>query len=115
MEDKIIFLRRWCRAARAGAMGYRVARIAGIPERVIDRAKEILNNLENEGHDDLGRPKIARSDTKPGKNQSVQLSLFGNNESRVIRLIKDLDISGITPIEALIELDRLKKYVDGLR
>jgi hypothetical protein len=43
----------------------------------------------------------------------VQLSLFGNNESKVIRLIKELDISGITPVEALIELDRLKKYVDG--
>ncbi|NLD36342.1 MAG: DNA mismatch repair protein MutS [Desulfatiglans sp.] len=114
-KDKIIFLRKMVPGSTSRSYGIQVARIAGIPERVIDRAKEILNNLENEGHDDLGRPKIARSDTKPGKNQSVQLSLFGNNESRVIRLIKDLDISGITPIEALIELDRLKKYVDGLR
>lgn len=114
-KDKIIFLRKMVAGSTSRSYGIQVARIAGIPEKVINRAKEILNNLENEDLDDLGRPKIARSDTKPPKNEGVQLSLFGNSESKIIRLIKDLDISGITPIEALIELDRLKKYVDGLK
>ncbi len=114
-KDRIIFLRKMVPGSTSRSYGIQVARIAGIPERVIERAKEILNNLENEHLDDLGRPRIARSDAKPGKNEAVQLSLFGNNESKVIRLIKELDISGITPVEALIELDRLKKYVDGLK
>jgi DNA mismatch repair protein MutS len=114
-KDKIIFLRKMVPGSTSRSYGIQVARIAGIPEKVIERAKEILNNLENEDLDDLGRPKIARSDSKPSRNGAVQLSLFGNNESKVIRLIKDLDISGITPVEALIELDRLKKYVDGLK
>jgi DNA mismatch repair protein MutS len=114
-KDRIIFLRKMVPGSTSRSYGIQVARIAGIPEKVIDRAKEILDNLENEDHDDLGRPKIARSNVSPGKNEGVQLSLFGNNESRVVRMIKELDTSAITPLEALIELDKLKKYVDGLQ
>jgi DNA mismatch repair protein MutS len=114
-KDRIIFLRKMVPGSTSRSYGIQVARIAGIPEKVIDRAKEILNNLENEDLDDLGRPKIARSNVKPGKNEGVQLSLFGNNESRVIRMIKELNTAGITPLEALIELDKLKKIVDGLQ
>jgi DNA mismatch repair protein MutS len=114
-KDKIIFLRKMVPGSTSRSYGIQVARIAGIPEGVIERAKEILNNLENEDLDDLGRPRIARSESKEPGPGGVQLALFSNNESRVIRMIKDLDISGITPVEALVELDRLKRYVDGLK
>ncbi|MBN2418022.1 MAG: DNA mismatch repair protein MutS [Deltaproteobacteria bacterium] len=113
-KDQIIFLRKMVPGSTSRSYGIQVARIAGIPEKVIDRAKEILNNLENEDIDDLGRPKIARSGSKNSKNESLQLNLFSTNESRIQRRIKDMDISGMTPLEALIELDKLKKYVDGL-
>jgi DNA mismatch repair protein MutS len=66
-KDRIIFLRKMVPGSTSRSYGIQVARIAGIPERVIDRAKEILNNLENEHLDDLGRPKIARSDIKHPK------------------------------------------------
>ncbi len=113
-KEQIIFLRKMVPGSTSRSYGIQVARIAGIPEKVIDRAKEILNNLENEDIDDLGRPKIARSSVNGSENESAQLNLFGNTESRIARWIKDIDISGMTPLDALIELDKLKKYVDGL-
>ncbi len=113
-KDKIIFLRKMVPGSTSRSYGIQVARIAGIPDKVIERAKEILNNLEKENLDDFGRPQIARSNIKTVRNESVQLSLFGNNEGRVIKWIKKLDISGITPLEALIELDKIKRYVDNL-
>ena len=113
-NDRIIFLRKMVPGSTSRSYGIQVARIAGIPEEVIERAKEILDNLENEDIDDLGRPRIARSNIRNSKNESFQLNLFGNNESRIVRWIKEIDVSGITPLEALIELDKLKKYVNGL-
>ena len=113
-KDQIIFLRKMVPGSTSRSYGIQVARIAGIPEKVIDRAKEILDNLENEDIDDLGRPKIARSSVIDNRNENVQLNLFGKTESRIERWIKDIDISGITPLDALIELDKLKKFVDGL-
>ena len=113
-KDQIIFLRKMVPGSTSRSYGIQVARIAGIPEKVIDRAKEILENLENEDIDDLGRPKIARSSASEVRNGSAQLNLFGNAESRIERWIKDIDVSGMTPLDALIELDKLKKYVDGL-
>ncbi|MGD9159206.1 MAG: DNA mismatch repair protein MutS [Desulfobacteraceae bacterium] len=113
-KDQIIFLRKMLPGSTSRSYGIQVARIAGIPEKVIERAKEILNNLENEDIDDLGRPRLARSSVIDSGDESVQLNLFGNSESRIERWIKDIDISGMTPLDALIELDKLKKYVDGL-
>ena len=113
-KDQIIFLRKMVPGSTSRSYGIQVARIAGIPEKVIERAKEILNNLETEDIDDLGRPKIARSSGKNIKNEGVQLNLFGNSESRIARWVRDIDISGMTPLEALIELDKLKKFADGL-
>jgi DNA mismatch repair protein MutS len=113
-KDQIIFLRKMVPGSTSRSYGIQVARIAGIPEKVIDRAKEILDNLENEDIDDLGRPKIARSSVIDNGNENAQLNLFGNTESRIERWIKDIDISGITPLDALLELDKLKKFVDGL-
>ncbi len=113
-KDHIIFLRKMVPGSTSRSYGIQVAKIAGIPDKVIARAKEILNNLENEDLDDLGRPRIARTLSDNDSNENAQLNLFGYNENRVVKLLKKLDISSITPLEALVELDKIKKYVDGL-
>jgi len=113
-KDQIIFLRKMVPGSTSRSYGIQVARIAGIPEDVIERAKEILNNLENEDIDEIGRPRIARTEMDVESNEGAQLNLFGNSDNRVIKWIKNVDISAITPLEALVELDKIKKYVDGL-
>ncbi|MDP6179570.1 MAG: hypothetical protein QGG48_06740, partial [Desulfatiglandales bacterium] len=111
-NDKIIFLRKLVPGGTSRSYGVQVARIAGLPEGVIERAKEILNNLEGEDIDEVGRPRLAHSGQKRDGNDALQLSLFGAQDLRLKKRIQELDISSMAPLEALIELDRLKKYLD---
>jgi len=111
-NDQIIFLRKLVPGGTSRSYGIQVAQIAGIPEEVIERAKEILNNLEGEDLDDLGRPRMAHSMLKPDQGDVAQLSLFGGQDQRLIKWIEKLDISSMTPLEALVELDKIKKYMD---
>jgi DNA mismatch repair protein MutS len=112
-NDRIIFLRKLVSGGTSRSYGIQVARIAGIPEDVIRRAGEILENLEGEEIDEIGRPRLARSKQKGSPSETRQLNLFGIQPDGDVReKIKGLDISGLTPLQALIELDKLKKYVE---
>lgn len=110
-KDQIIFLRKLVPGGTSRSYGIQVARIAGIPEQVIARAKEILENLEN-GEMDDGMPRMARSNAKKDTKNGLQLNLFGGNDQRLIKRLRELDISSMTPLEAMLELDKLKRYTD---
>jgi DNA mismatch repair protein MutS len=114
-KDRIIFLRKLVPGGTSRSYGVQVARIAGIPEEVIERAKEILNNLEKGEIDDLGRPRLARSKQTQNSQSTSQMNLFGWHNEGLIKRIRELDISSITPLDALVELDRIKKYTDELK
>ena len=111
-NDQIIFLRKLVPGGTSRSYGIQVARIAGIPEQVIERAKEILTNLEGEELDEVGRPRLARSSEKKDLADSLQLNLFGSQDQRLIKRIRELDISLLTPLEALIELNKIKESLD---
>jgi DNA mismatch repair protein MutS len=114
-KDRIIFLRKLVPGGASRSYGVQVARIAGIPEEVIERAKEILSNLEKGEIDDLGRPRLARSKQTQNSQSTSQMNLFGWHNEGLIKRIRELDISSITPLDALLELDRIKKYTDELK
>jgi DNA mismatch repair protein MutS len=114
-KDQIIFLRKLIPGGTSRSYGIQVARIAGIPEPVIKRAKEILENLESGEMDDVGMPKLAHSNQASGADSGMQLNLFGAGDQRLLKWISGLDISSMTPLEALMEIDKLKRYVDGLK
>ena len=111
-NDRIIFLRKMVPGSTSRSYGIQVARIAGLPEEVLARAKEILENLEQEETDELGRPRIAVSREKERSGSVSQMSLFGGQDHRLRKWIQDLDIGTMTPLEALIELNRLKKHIE---
>jgi DNA mismatch repair protein MutS len=111
-NDQIIFLRKLVPGGTSRSYGIQVARIAGIPEEVIERAKEILANLEGEELDEVGRPRLARSSRKKDLEDSLQLNLFASRDQRLAKRIRELDISLLTPLEALIELNKMKEYLD---
>lgn len=112
-NDRIIFLRKLVPGGTSRSYGIQVARIAGLPEEVITRAKEILENLEGQDLDDVGRPRLARSPGKKEKGDLLQLNLFGGLDRRLHKWIRGLDISSLTPLEALNELNRMKEYLNG--
>ncbi|MCF8062975.1 MAG: DNA mismatch repair protein MutS [Deltaproteobacteria bacterium] len=112
-NDRIIFLRKLVPGGTNRSYGIQVARIAGLPEEVIERAREILEKLESGEVDEAGRPRIAGSGKKAPRSETAQLSLFGGGDERLREWIRDLDIRTMTPIDAMNELNRLREYVSG--
>ncbi|RMG21502.1 MAG: DNA mismatch repair protein MutS, partial [Deltaproteobacteria bacterium] len=107
-EGQIVFLRRLVPGAANRSYGIQVARLAGLPRAVLDRAAEVLANLEAGELDEVGRPALAHHRGEPpGKGQ---LTLFSvpRRESEAERLIAETDPDGLSPREALDLLYRLK-------
>lgn len=110
--DEIIFLRKIIEGGTDKSYGIHVARLAGIPKEVINRSRMILSNLEAGGIDEDNKPKFAPDKKVAGKNQPKQLSLFSPPNEAIIESIKRLDISQMTPLDALNKLNEIQK---GLR
>lgn len=110
-NDQIIFLRKIVEGGASHSYGIQVARLAGLPAEVIDRAREILRNLEKGEYVEGGVPRIAKGRKNESVQPSPQLSLFEQDADPVRNRLKELDVTGITPIEAITLLDELKRMV----
>jgi len=114
--NKIIFLRKLAEGGSAHSFGIHVARMAGMPNYVVDRANEILKKLEKnrdfelETIDDLtvsGGMSIT-----PQNNKDMQLSFFQLNDPILNKIKEDIlaiDINTLTPVEALLKLNEIKR------
>ena len=105
--DEIIFLRKIVEGGTDKSYGIHVARLAGIPKEVIQRARTILNNLEAATLDVHGKPKFAPLKTAHDK-KPAQLKLFVSKEDAIINEIKKLDVTTIAPLDALNKLNDFK-------
>ena len=106
-DERIVFLRRVVPGAADKSYGLHVARLAGLPPQVIERAGEILGNLEAHEYDPSGKPRLAQG-SAPETGQPAQLTLFAPPEQVVASILKDLDVERLTPIAALNLLHSLK-------
>lgn len=113
VDGKVIFLRKLVRGSSEHSFGIHVAKLAGLPNKVVNRANEILEQLE------VGNSKNPITDgSKPVKKkpEAVQLSLFQLDDP-ILEAVRDeinhLDINNLTPIEALNKLNEIKKIVGG--
>jgi DNA mismatch repair protein MutS len=108
-NDQIIFLRTIIPGGASHSYGIQVARLAGMPADVVERAKEILKNLES-GEFEEGAPRIAKSSRKgASKEPSPQFSLFEASDDQLRLRLKKVNIATLTPLEALNLLDELKR------
>jgi DNA mismatch repair protein MutS len=109
---EIIFLRKIVEGGTNRSYGIQVARLAGLPQKVINRAKEILSNLERGELDSMGLPKIAKSKIAGSKPPAlVQPSLFVQADP-IRAQLKKIKIDQLTPLDALNVLDDLKKNAE---
>ena len=111
-NDEIIFLRKIIPGSADKSYGIHVARLAGLPKKVLDRAHEVLFNLEQSEFDEVGIPKISRSEID--KNNSFppgQLGLFSETENRLIQKISQIDPNNMSPKQALDTLFELSKML----
>ena len=101
LGDKIVFLRKVINGTGDKSYGIHVAKMAGLPENVIFRATEILNQYLSD--DDKRELHAKPVDTKS------QISIFEQREKRLSEALAKLDINSLTPLEALQKIDELKK------
>jgi DNA mismatch repair protein MutS len=108
-NDDIIFLRKLVHGEANRSYGVQVARLAGLPEVVLTRAREVLENLEAGKFDERGLPVPARG-REPRATKAFnpdQLSLFNpgvrlsDGESRALDALRTLDANALTPLDAL--------------
>jgi DNA mismatch repair protein MutS len=107
-NDQVIFLRTIIPGGASHSYGIQVARLAGMPADIIERAKEILRNLES-GEFEEGAPRLAKSSRKQPDAPSPQFSLFEASEDLLRQRLKKVNIATLTPLEALNLLDELKR------
>ncbi|HND54489.1 MAG TPA: DNA mismatch repair protein MutS, partial [Pirellulaceae bacterium] len=109
-EDNVVFLHKIVEGSADKSYGIHVARLAGVPREVNDRARQILRRLEDEHLDNDGRPKIAKSDKK--KRGGVQLTLFAPYDHPLLAKIRAVDVNALTPIQALQLIQQWQREVD---
>ena len=106
--SKIIFLRKLTPGGSAHSFGIHVAKLAGMPKTVVQRANKIMHRLEqSHSEDDFGE--TAKVITKQ---DDMQLSFFQLDDPVLKQIrdeISDLDIDTLTPVEALFKLNEIKK------
>ena len=102
-KGEVVFLRRIVPGPASQSYGIQVARLAGVPQPAIDRAKEILHNLEQGELNELGQPRLAQHDGV----QSGQLALFAAREQGLREELRQLDVDRLTPLDALTRLHAL--------
>ena len=110
-NDEIIFLRKIVPGAADKSYGIQVARLAGLPKQVLDRAREVLFNLEQSEFDEIGVPKISRSEKKNNLPRSGQLGLFLEPENPLIQKLSQTNPNEMSPKQALDALFELSKIL----
>jgi DNA mismatch repair protein MutS len=112
----VLFLRKLVPGGSEHSFGIHVAKMAGMPPLVIQRAEQVLKDLEN-SHSEVGgkKQKVSKKQNSNGS-ENMQLSFFQLNDP-VLEQIHDelvtIDINTLTPVEALMKLHEIKKLTGG--
>jgi DNA mismatch repair protein MutS len=102
----IVFLRKVERGSANKSYGIEVARLAGLPQEVVDRAREILRKHEEGEHEISDH--LTRHYKRKKAVSSAQLSLFMITDHEVLEDLKQIDVDNLTPLQALEKLSELK-------
>lgn len=111
--NQIIFIRKLREGGSEHSFGIHVARMAGVPQTVVQRARQILSDLESQrnhiGDHKKGKPSVQSA-------SPIQLSMFQLNDPLLEKLRDELyalDVDTLSPIEALMKLNEIKKTLKG--
>ena len=113
--NKVIFLRKLIAGGSEHSFGIHVAKMAGMPRKVLERAKEVLIQLEK-SHSGSELMNDAAKRTVIKKEEDLQLSFFQLDDPVLENIREELikvDINTLTPVEALMKLNEIKKMIGG--
>jgi DNA mismatch repair protein MutS len=113
VDKKVIFMRKLVRGGSEHSFGIHVAKMAGMPQSVVKRADEILEQLESDNRKSgIAKPVDKIASTREG----FQMSFFQLDDPVLAQIrdeIKNTDINNLTPVEALNKLNEIKKIITG--
>ena len=109
-KDRIVWLRKIMPGGTDRSYGVEVARLAGLPGEVVERAKDILKDFESNG---TNSTLVGKGTKISAKTQKLQMTLFEAEKHPVVEEIEKLDVSTMSPIEAMNKLYELQKQVKG--
>lgn len=105
--DRVIWLHKVLPGGTDRSYGIQVARMAGVPPEVIERAQQILSEFERRG---ATQPAAPPSTNAPSiQHKKLQMTLFEAEPHPVLEELKKMDVTALTPVEALMKLDELKR------
>ena len=111
--NKVVFLRKLAKGGSTHSFGIHVARMAGMPPLLINRANEILSKLESSR--DNKNAKHINEDLKSLSDSKVQLSIFDSHSvtfNEIRSILENVDINRLTPVEALLKLQEIKSKLN---
>ncbi|GAB4028936.1 DNA mismatch repair protein MutS [Spirosoma gilvum] len=112
MGNKVIFLRKLKEGGSEHSFGIHVAQMAGMPAQVVNRASEILKQLESSHGRETNREKI-REAVPQERELALRIIESGDPKSEAIKeKLRTIDVNRLTPIEALLKLNELLKLVE---
>lgn len=120
IKDDIVFLRKIVKGGADESYGIEVAKLAGLPKEVTKRAKEILENLENENSKEVSYEKILEekpqktNSAKKHKNDTVQIGFADIGKDNFIKDLSDIDVMNMTPLESMNKLYEIIKNAKNL-
>ena len=119
-NGKVIFMRKLVRGGSEHSFGIHVAKLAGMPSSIVQRANQILKDLEqgarNQESGAKGQEKIGGGKASVSAPNGMQLSFFQLDDPVLEQIrdeVKNIDINNLTPLEALNKLSEIKKLVGG--
>ncbi|MGV8880160.1 MAG: DNA mismatch repair protein MutS [Sphingobacteriaceae bacterium] len=110
--QQIIFLRKLVPGGSEHSFGIHVAKLAGMPPKILARANEILRKLEAE----RGGGESIKESIKKVQKQAVQLQMFSIDDPVLIKIrdtLNNFDVNTLTPVEALMKLDEIQRLIKG--
>ena len=115
VHNKVIFLRKLVPGGSEHSFGIHVARMAGMPKPVLERANSILSRLEqHHSHDELTGKAGSRPSSGQKKQDDYQLSFFQLDDPLLLQIKEDIlntDVNTLTPVEALMKLNEIKRLL----
>ncbi len=110
LGNKVIFLRKLVPGGSEHSFGIHVAKMAGMPQKLVNRANEILKRLEQErtGGEDI------KDSLKKVQKQAYQLQMFSIDDPVLVKIrdmLNNLDVNTLTPVEALMKLDEIQRVL----
>jgi len=111
-NDTIVFLHKLLPGGTNRSYGIQVAALAGVPEPVIVRAKQLLKNIEGGELTASGQPRLTAPADAPGRKSPSQLALFALAPDQVRKKLRETHLDNLTPLDALKVLYELKALDD---